>query len=66
VKVTPIVERRGHASTPIVAISPILRSDADQMDEDRFPAGIHPDDVGHAAMAAQLGPILAEAARAKG
>jgi len=95
--------RAGHPDTPIVAISPILRADAeatasplgatladlraafettvmqlcaagdaklqlvpgrDLVDAERFPDGIHPDDLGHTALAAQLGPLLEAAARA--
>ena len=91
------VVRQGHPATPLVAVSPILRPDAEQVpnrlgaklselrasfeacieariasgdasliaipgaalvEAERMPDGIHPDDAGHAAMAAQLGPAL--------
>ena len=97
--------REGHPHTPVVAISPVLRADAERQPNrlgacladlrrafeeavnarvragdrhlelvpglpllaaERFPDGIHPDDEGHAQMAAALGPVLQRAfARAR-
>lgn len=94
------VVRQGHPRTPIVALSPILRADAEAtpnrlgatladlraafeavvrecnaagdgaillvpglslVDRERFPDGIHPDDLGHAQLARVLGPLHAQA-----
>jgi len=91
--------REGHPRTPIVALSPILRPDAeatrnrlgasladlraafeavvrerqaagdarlalvagrDLVARERLADGIHPDDAGHAQLAAALGPVLAQ------
>ena len=91
------VVRQGHPATPLLAVSPVLRPDAEQVPNrlgttlselrasfeecvesriaagdaalvsisgaalvapERLPDGIHPDDAGHAAIAAQLGPQL--------
>lgn len=90
------IVREGHAHTPIVAVSPILRADAEStpnrlgatladlraafeavvaerraagdaalllvpglplVSRERFPDGIHPDDLGHAQLARALGPL---------
>jgi lysophospholipase L1-like esterase len=93
--------RQGHPETPIVAISPITRPDAEAtpnrlgatladlravfedvvraraasdehltlvegfpiVDPSLLDDGIHPGDAGHAAMAAAVGPVVAEAAK---
>jgi lysophospholipase L1-like esterase len=91
------VVRQGHPRTPIVAVSPLWRGDAEAranrlgatladlrvafeavvrerraagdaalalvaglalLPPERFPDGIHPDDAGHAQLAAALGPVL--------
>ena len=97
------VVRQGHPETPILAVSPILRPDAESVPnrlgaslaqlraifeecveariaagdaalvsipgaglvgEERLPDGIHPDDAGHAEIAARLGVPLRSALRA--
>jgi len=94
------VVREGHPLTPIVALSPILRADAEStrnrlgatladlraafeavvrerraagdaairlvsglplVARERFPDGIHPDDLGHAQLARALGPVHSQA-----
>jgi lysophospholipase L1-like esterase len=94
------IVREGHPRTPIAAVSPILRADAEGapnrlgatladlrrafeevvrerqaagdaalflvpglalLGRERFPDGIHPDDLGHAQLARAIGPVLAKA-----
>ena len=99
------VLREGHPETPLLAVSPILRPDAERVPNrlgatlselrklfeecvdariaegdaalmsvpgaalvapERLPDGIHPDDAGHAAIAAKLGPKLRSALQGGG
>jgi lysophospholipase L1-like esterase len=100
------VVRQGHPETPIVAVSPVLRGDAEAkpnrlgathadlrrafedavrarmragdarlelvpglplLPSERFADGVHPDDEGHARLAATLGPVIRAACeRARG
>jgi lysophospholipase L1-like esterase len=94
------IVREGHPQTPIVALSPLLRADAEStpnrlgatladlraafeavvgerraagdaaillvsglplVSRERFPDGIHPDDLGHAQLARALGPVHSRA-----
>ena len=99
------IVREGHPRAPIVAVSPVLRPDAEAkrnrlgatladlraafeavvrerraagdarlvlvpgaalLPSERLPDGVHPDDAGHALLAAALGPVLSRSLREGG